>query len=180
MRKARIAAAITAMLFMAGVSAPALASTSAHQRGHAGSTSGLTPDAEFSGTFHICTNLNNHYCLISNGSATPMTIASSGYANVTLTEIPGFTNTYTFTNGNGKCVRENSTGTVRTESTGCNSSDPSEQWVPNSTSGGVYFHNNGQDNLMVVQSITAGGDVKGGTTKNDWHWLECIGKACSF
>jgi hypothetical protein len=45
---------------------------------------------------------------------------------------------------------------------------------------GFYFHNNGQDNLIVVLSITAGSEVKGGTTKNDWHWLECIGSACSF
>jgi len=109
-----------------------------------------------------------------------MTIGTSGYADITLTPVTGAKNTYTFTNANGKCIRENNTGAVRTQSAGCNSGDSGEQWVVTSTMDGFYFHNNGQDNLMVVLSITAGSEVKGGTTKNDWHWLECIGSACSF
>jgi hypothetical protein len=131
MRKARIAAVMTAVLFMVGVSAPAMASTAARQRALA--LSGLN------GTFHICTKLNDSYCIISNGTGFQAAINTSGYAALTLASIPGSAGTYTFTTGHGKCLRENGQHQVITQGTGCNTGDADEQWVANLDSNGVLL-----------------------------------------
>jgi hypothetical protein len=178
MRKARIAAVMTALLFMVGVSAPAMASTAAHQRALASPAASFQPD-QLNGTFHICTKLIDNYCITSPGTGKQAEINTSGYAALTLASIPGHPNTYTFTNSHGKCLRENGQDEVIIQGTGCNTGDPNEQWVANLDSSGYYFHNNGEDNLLVVDQIAPQAGVCGGTTNNDWHWYLCWDGACA-
>jgi hypothetical protein len=178
MRKARIAAALMALLFMVGVSAPAMASTAAPGRA-------LAPSASFdsgplNGGWHLCAKLDDLYCITSPGTGLQAEINTSGYATITLASIPDGPNTYTFTNSHGKCLRENGLDEVIIQGTGCNTGDPDEQWVANNDSDGYYFYNNGQGNLLVVPSIFKGAKVSGGTTNYDWHWYICLGTTCGF
>jgi len=177
MRKARIAAAVTALFFMVGVSGPAMAST-------AGVSRALNPSVSFqpdglNGTWHVCPKLDRSYCITSPGTGQQAEINTSGYAAITLASIPDGPNTYTFTNSHGKCLRENGQDEVIIQGSGCNTSDPNEQWVANEDNSGYYFYNNGEGNLLVVDQIAPGTGVRGGTTNDDWHWLICGDGGCS-
>jgi hypothetical protein len=179
MRKAQIAGVMTAVLIMVGVSAPAMASTAAHQRALASSAASFDQLSGLNGTFHVCTRLIDSYCIISNGTGLQAAINTSGYAALTLASIPGSPGTYTFTTSHGKCLRENGQHQVITQGTGCNTGDPDEQWVAHLDSDGYYFHNNGQDNLLTVDQIAPQAQVWGGTTNDDWHWYLCWNGACA-
>ena len=87
---------------------------------------------------------------------------------------------YDFKDGNGKCVRANSSGQVKIESTGCNTSDDGELWVVTSCTeimgicttgyGSKYrFENVLQESWMKTTGYVPGDKVWVGTGgANDW------------
>ena len=175
MRKLRFAIVPAVVFLMVGAS-PALASAPTHYPVLAGHPAKV-PHA--SGE-HLCAALNTNLCLHGNGTYNQMTIETSGLTDFTFTQVPNWpADTYTLTNAGGNCIRDNNSNHVNVEASGCNITDLNEIWtLYQGGTAGYYLKNAGRNNLMVVQGVSAGNKVWGGSTSDDWHWFLCSGGWC--
>jgi hypothetical protein len=129
--------------------------------------------------FYLEQSPSIQYCLVTNGVGSPVTIASSAdtiCANVTATKdgVDGIYTVWQFTNGNGNCIRANSSDQVKLAKGTCSTTDQGSEWiVTNGTlSHGaldVRFENLLTHLWLKTNGYAAGDDVLVGTGgENDW------------
>lgn len=120
-------------------------------------------------TVHICSASAPTECIVANGQGNQVTIGYSGYANFTTGNDGTWNGKYvfTFTDGNGNCLRETNSNSVEIGNGNCSPSDQGAQWAAGDNSNGSATWQNRQHTSDYMETYgTSNGKPVWGNPKS--------------